>query len=542
MAIVIKFLLLPFNYMTMISKNITYLLLKTSFIILLIAFIFPVITRADGFKFKIKNTAKTNVTVFYKISKRSGGFKLKSLARLQSGEEMIKSVSVNKGDTIAFYGQNPGDETSAIVKKDYEVLSKTKNEVTLIPIVIPDKENASFESLENLSLQLEHNKVLNFLLKMDSSAATSFALLENNFQNVYPLGTFIFVDTKTNRLLLPPLEPSFWNNRENYLTIQDSLSTLVNTQTRVQGGAQVAYFLGKLCSQFSNTNSVQLNFKGKVSLIRWKPGPTANIYQVFDDNAVKSFLQNCYAQIDNPDQQYQRYRLYFLSSYERIDNLDIYGKKLYSFGNQTDLSISSNPGFKLFSSNLGLVYAQNNNMSNFYSVQNAVLRTKAYDFTSLLFNGFKNSVKAKIVADAYVHQRQVKDAILGEYENLISYNPNQNRLSLAKLTRADSSYSLTPIITTIANLTPFNYAVADTAKTEAAIANNDVIEGYNTRVKIFNAHLLQINILIKKLDQINTDITKLSQTKNDPVYANTAKSSPGLLTEIEVSNTIVRKE
>src|SRR5688572_11947966 len=154
----------------MVSKSITDLHVKTSLIILLIVFIFPVTSRADGFKFKIKNTAKTTVTVFYKISKKSGDFKLKSLARLQAGEELIKSVSVRKGDTIAFYGQNPGDITSAIVKKDYEVLSKTKSEITLIPIVIPDKANASFESLENLSLQLEHNKVLNFLLKMDSSA------------------------------------------------------------------------------------------------------------------------------------------------------------------------------------------------------------------------------------------------------------------------------------------------------------------------------------------------------------------------------------
>ena len=502
----------------------------------------PLLSIADGFKFKIKNTSKGSVTVFYKISKKSGDFKLKSLARLKANEETIKSVSISKGDTIAFYGQNPEDETSAIVKKDYETLIQTKNEVTLIAIVLPEKENASFESLENLSLQLEHNKVLNFLLKMDSSAATSFALLENNFQNVYPLGTFIFVDTKTNRLLLPPLEPSFWNNRENYLSIQDSLSTLVNTQTKVQGGAQVAYFLGRLASSFGNTNTVQMNFKGKISLIRWKPGPTANIYQVFDDLSVKSFLQNCYAQIDNPDQQYQRYRLYFLSSYERIDNLDIYGKKLYSFGNQTDLSISSNPGFKLFSSNLGLVYAKNTTMSNFYSVQNAVLRTKAYDFTSLLFNGFKNSVKAKIVADAYNNQRQVKDAILGEYENLLNYNPNPTRLGLAKLTRADSSYSLTPIITTIENLTPFNYAATDTTKTEAAAINNDQIEGYNNKVKIFNAHLQQINKLIKQLGQINTDITKLSQAKNEPGFASTAKNSPGLLTEIEVSNSIVRKE
>jgi hypothetical protein len=522
----------------MLLKNIFY---RTTLIGATL-FLIPFLSIADRFKFKIKNTSKSSVTVFYKISKKSGDFKLKSLARLKANEESFKSVSISKGDTIAFYGQNPEDETSAIVKKDFETLIQTKNEVTLIAIVIPEKENASFETLENLSLQLEHNKVLNFLLKMDSSAATSFALLENNFQNVYPLGTFIFVDTKTSRLLLPPLEPSFWNNRENYLSIQDSLSALVNTQTNIKGGAQVAYFLGKLASSFGNTNTVQINFKGKISLIRWKPGPTANIYQVFDDNSVKSFLQNCYALIDNPDQQYQRYRLYFLSSYERIDNLDIYGKKLYSFGNQTDLAISSNPGFKLFSSNLGLVYAKNTTMSNYYSVQNAVLRTKAYDFTSLLFNGFKNSVKAKIVADAYAHQRQVKDAILGEYENLISYNPNPTRLGLARLTKADSSYSLTPIITTIENLTPFNYAASDTTKTEAAVINNDQIAGYNNKVKIFNAHLQQINNLIKQLGQINADITKISQAKNEPSYGITAKNSPGLLTEIEVSNTIVRKE
>ncbi|MEO8885099.1 MAG: hypothetical protein ABI367_03490 [Mucilaginibacter sp.] len=520
----------------MYLKHTTY---KSILLILVVVFALPFLAVAGGFKFKLKNTSKATVTVFYKISKKSGDFKLKSLARLLAGEETTKSVSVNKGDTIAFYGQNPEDETSAIVKKDYESLSK--NQVMLIPIVIPEKDNANFETLENLSLQLEHNKVLNFLLKMDSSAANNFALLENNFQNVYPLGTFIFVDTKTNRLLLPPLEPSFWNNKENYLTIQDSLSTMVNTQNGVRGGAQVAYFLGKLCAQFSNTNSVQLNFKGKVSLIRWKPGPTANIYQVFDDNSVKSFLQNCYAQIDNPDQQYQRYRLYFLSSYERIDNLDIYGKKLYSFGSQTDLSISSNPGFKLFSSNLGLVYAKNTDMSNFYSVQNAVLRTKAYDFTALLFNGFKNNVKARIVADAYAHQRQVKDAILGEYENLINYNPNAAHLSLARLTRADSSYSLTPIITTIENLTPYNYMVPDTAKTDVALTYNENITGYNNKVKLFNAHLQQINSLIKQLDQINNDITKLAQAKTDQ-YGSTNKGSPGLLTEIEVSNTIVRKE
>ena len=166
----------------------------------------PLLLNAKGFKFKVKNDTKNVVTVFYKISKKSGGFKVKSLVKLSPNEERIKDVSVAKGDTISFYGQNAEDETSAIVRRNFAELAKQKEETFFIPILIPQKANASFESLENLSLQLEHNKVLNFLLKMDSSSMTSLSLLENNFQNVYPLGTFIFVDTKTNRLLLPPLD------------------------------------------------------------------------------------------------------------------------------------------------------------------------------------------------------------------------------------------------------------------------------------------------------------------------------------------------
>ena len=195
----------------------------------------PLLANATGFKFKVRNTTKNELTVFYKIVKKTGAFKLKSLVKLKPAEEKIKEVSVSKGDTISFYGQNGEDETSAIVRKDFETLNKQKEEVYYIPIIIPEKESANFESLENLGLKLEHNKVLNFLMKMDSSSMTSLSLLENNFQNVYPLGTFIFVDTKTNRLLLPPLEPSFWNNSETYFSIQDSLYAMVNNNHQLQG-------------------------------------------------------------------------------------------------------------------------------------------------------------------------------------------------------------------------------------------------------------------------------------------------------------------
>ncbi|QJD97112.1 hypothetical protein HH214_15170 [Mucilaginibacter robiniae] len=528
------------------SKKIASITTVTSFklnqlVLLLLALVFGAASsRAEDFKFKLKNESKSSLLVFYKISKKSGAFKVKSLMKLKPDEERIKEVEVSKGDTISFYGQNQEDVTSALIKKDYTYLNAHKNQVFYIPIVIPEKENASFESLQNLSLQLEHNKVLNFLLKLDSSTVSSFSLLENNFQNVYPLGTFIFVDTKTNRLLLPPLEPSYWNNSENYLTIQDSLYALVTTQHQVQADAQIAYFLGRLSNSFNNNNCVELDFKGKLSLIRWRPSPNANIYQIFNDNAVKAFIQNCYAQIDNPDQQYQRYRLYFLTSYERVDNLEVYGRKFYNFGNQTDLSISSNPGFQLVSSNVGLMYAKNRTLSNYYSVQNAVLRTKAYDFTSLLFKGFKNDIKARIVTDTYMRQRQVQSAILGEYENLISYNPNSQGLSLAKLSKRDSS-SLIPVLTTVANLTPYNYQALDTAKAAPA-GKNDQVEAYNNRARMFNAHLSEINSLVKQLNQIDADITKISQTKTDAGYANTSKSTPGLLNEIEVSTTLVRKE
>jgi hypothetical protein len=510
------------------------------------AFIFlicfsPLLVNAEGFKFKIKNTTKNVVTVFYRINKKSGDFKLKSLVKLGPGEEKIKDVSVNKADTIAFYGQDAEDKTSVFIRRDFATLSRQKDEVFYIPIIIPEKASTNFESIENLSLQLEHNKVLNFLMKMDSSSMTSMSLLENNFQNVYPLGTFIFVDTKTNRLLLPPLEPSFWNNTENYFTIQDSIYALVNNNHQLQAGAQVS-FIAKLFDSLKVNNAEELEFKGKLSLLRWKPSANANIYQIINDKSFDAFLQNCYDQIDNPDTQYGHYRLYFLSSYERVDDLEIYGKQFYTFGNEADVSIMvGDPSFSLFSTNLGMLYTKNKTLSNYFSVQNSVLRTKAYDFTSLLFNGFKNSVKYKLVEGAYHNQKRLASAILGEYRDLVDYNPDPVKLSLVKLNDKDTTASLAPVITTVGNLSAYQYQRADTSKTPAAISKNEQIEGFNNKARIFNSHLKEINGLIKQINQTNQDIAKMSESENNH-YKYSAKSPAGLLNEITVSNSIVKKE
>src|SRR6201986_2293331 len=225
-------------------KPAIFIPLKAGIAVLMVCLL-PFISKADSIKFNVKNTTKNVVTVFYKIDKRSGVYKLRSLVKLAPGEQKIKEVSVAKGDTIEFYGQDPQDQTSVIIRRDYTLLSQNKEQVYDIPIIIPEKENSNFESMQALSLQLEHNKVLNFLMKLDSTSMSSMSLLENNFQNVYPLGTFLFVDTKTNRLLLPPLEPSFWNNTENYFTIQDSVYALVDNAHGLQEGASFS-FLAKL--------------------------------------------------------------------------------------------------------------------------------------------------------------------------------------------------------------------------------------------------------------------------------------------------------
>ena len=513
--------------------NISIFFLSSIFLLL------PVIANATGFKFKIKNTAKTNLAVFYRINKKSGNFKVKTLFSLKPGEERIKDISIDKGDTVAFYGQDAEDETSVTVRKDFASLIQNKNTVYYIPIIVPEKQTSNFESLDGLSVKLEHNKVLNFLLKMDSSSMSSLSMLENNFQNVYPLGTFIFVDTKTNRLLLPPLEPSFWNNSENYLTIQDSLYAMVNKSKAGMVNAQVAYFVAKMFDSLRVNNTAELEFKAKLSLIRWKPSANADIYQIFDDKAVDAFLQNCYAQINNPDQEYQRYRLYFLSSYERIDDLEIYGKQYYSLGNEADLSLST-PA-QVFSTNLGIMYTKQKTLSNYYSVQGAVLRTKAYDFTSLLFNAFKNNVKNKIIAETVNNQHNITVAIVDEYKSLVAYNPDPVRLSLQAIDPKDVSPSLVPIETTVNNLSPYTYMPSDTSKQASATANNYKIDTYNNKVKFFNSHLKEIDNLIKQLDQTNSDLTKISQTNPDKSFSSTV-NSPGLLKEIEVNSQIVRKQ
>ena len=181
-------------------------------------------------------------------------------------------------------------------------------------------------------------------------------------------------------------------------------------------------------------------------------------------------------------------------------------------------------------------------MSNYYSVQNSILRTKAYDFTQLLFNGFQNNVKEKLVEDAYHTQHRLAAAILGEYEGLVDYNPSPEQLNLVKLNPKDTTASLTPVITTVSNLSAYPYHATDTAKTAAAIAANDKTTGYNNRARIFNSHLTEINSLIRQLNQTNSDIVKMQESVNRNQYKNYAKSSAGMLNEIEVSNKIIRKE
>ncbi len=491
---------------------------------------------ADSFKFRFRNTSKSTLAIFYKDIRKDGSYKTKAIFKLASGEQKDKEISVSKNDTLAFYGQSTEGENSVYIRRDYSYLKQQKLPVWIIPIVIPEKLNTRFESLEGLGLQLEHNKVLNFLLKLDSTSMSSLTLLENNFQNVYPLGTFIFVDTKTNRLLIPPLEPSFWAGSENYLTIQDSLYTLINNERRGQANVQLAYFVAKLFDSLRVSNTAELEFKGQLSLIRWKPGPTANIYQVFNDKSVQAFMQNCFAQINEPDVQFRRYRLYFVSSYERIDNLQISGKKFYSFGNETDASVQG----QLFSTDLGIMFSKNNVFSNYFSIQNAVLRTKAYDFTSMLFNAFKNNTRNKILTDTYANQHEITEAIVGEYNNLVAYNPNPQGLNLVKLSKDDVSSSLVPVITTVNNLTPYAPAPLDTSRQAAASGSAEKAETYNNRVKLYNSHLKQLNVLIKQLDQTNADIAKLSQQDNSKAFP--AGNPSVMLNEMEVSNAIVRKD
>jgi len=509
---------------------------------LFIVFLFlslPDYAMASGIKFRIRNTAKTKIAVFYRLIQPTGGLKVKAVFSLEPGQVKEKVVTIKKNDTIAFYGQDSEDQPSVAVRHDGASLLKNKNRIIDIPIIIPEKATTSFESLEGLSVKLEHNKVLNFLLKMDSTSMSSLSMLEKNFQNIYPLGTFIFVDVKTNRLLLPPLEPSFWNSSENYLSIQDSLYAMVDKEKRGMANAQVAYFVAKMFDSLRVENSAELEFKAKLSLVRWKPTPQANIYQIFNDKAFLDFLQNCYAQIDNPDKEYQRYRLYFLSSYERIDDLEVYGRQFYNFGNETDVSF--NMPSQILNTNLGIMYAKTKTLSNYFSVQGAVLRTKAYDFTSLLFNGFKSNVKKTIIAEDVVQKHRISSDIVDEYKSLVAYNPDPQQLNLQAIDPKDASPSLLPIRTTLSDLSPYSPQPPDTSKLATAAANNIRINAFNNKVRFFNSHLQQLNKLFKELDQTDADLEKISAAAPDKNFS-ASVSSPGLLNEIEVNSQIVRKE
>jgi len=498
---------------------------------------------AENFRFKFKNASKSGLTIYYQIFRESGNSKVHSLFKIQPAEERIKILNLKVGDTVSFYGQNTQNESTPIIKKNYDELFSWIGKDIRIALVVPEKQSASFESLENLGLKIEHNKVLNFLVKADTNMVNSLSLLEDNFKNIYPLGTFLFVDTKTNKLLIPPLEPSFWNQSETYLTIQDSLDELVNTTHQVQGGAQVAFFLANLLSSLKIEKTWEVNFKGKISLVRWKPSNNANIYQIFNDRSVLNFLQNCFEQIDDPDKEFQRYRLYFLSSYERIDDFEIFGKQFFNWENNSSLSLgSTDQGFKLLGSNLGLVYTKDKTLTNYFSVQNAVMRTKVYDLTSQLFREFKSATRQKIIDETNVKKRVIEKAILAEYGDLIEYNPDPKILSLAKLSKMDSSNSLTPVLTTIKELSPFSYKVPiqDSLK-RISTGKPEDLEAYNFRVKLFNSHLNEISSLCKQLDLITGDLEKLSLVNRESTFPNRLNNSGINLSETEINASLCLK-
>ncbi len=180
-------------------------------------------------------------------------------------------------------------------------------------------------------------------------------------------------------------------------------------------------------------------------------------------------------------------------------------------------------------------------MSNYYSIQNAVLRTRAYDFTPLLFNKFKSSQKSAVISETYAKQKSIELAIVGEYKNLVAYNPDPGRLNLVALTNADTSFSLTPIITTVSNLSPYAPEPPDTSKQAAAAAENYKIQSFNNKAMFFNSHLKEINELIAELNRVNGDLAKLVTSKSERTYSSTASAS-GFLNEVEISNKIIRKQ
>ena len=121
-------------YLSPLVPEVNSYLKKTLFFLLMLTGL-PFIANANGFKFKIKNTAKTNVAVFYKINEKSGGFKLKALFNLKPGEMREKELTVKKDDTIAFYGQDAEDQTSVTLKRTFDMLNQSRTTVYYIPII-----------------------------------------------------------------------------------------------------------------------------------------------------------------------------------------------------------------------------------------------------------------------------------------------------------------------------------------------------------------------------------------------------------------------
>jgi hypothetical protein len=446
---------------------------------------------AKKFPFKLTNNTAFPIQVSAQLMKGVEKDNPDFLFVLKPNESKQFEYKVRNGEKVKFIGVGGGIETLPLVKSFENLSSRIPNEYSL---VLPVLDKLNVIELNEAIAKIKNDNILKIL--MDSSKYLK--------DELPPLGTFLFIDTKANSVL--PLTASYWKNEQLIRNVDNqyfNTTSYINSTNAGSLSVSGVPFLRSLSTSFNSSNIMEVVWDIQNAHIQqWQPNDK-NVFQILQDPVNDGFIKACVGEMKAKNLAGGDYQLLFISSAYVVDKIKIAGRKYNAISFNADVDFQIPPTGVEVVQPIGVdasfKYTRAKTYSNVDSTLNAYLRFLAQDYTPAL-NAYLTQQERKTQKDAAVAKAEgLKNSIIGQYSVLQSLDG-----SLIKSDAVD-------VIIPIANSTP--ELVLRTEITDSA--NNNITAKseleYNSRARQYNSVLLSLKENVMNYKLTLESIDKLAQ-------------------------------
>lgn len=446
---------------------------------------------AKKFLFKLTNNTAFPIQVSAQLIKGVEKDNPDFLFVLNPNESKDFDYKVKSGEKVKFIGVGGGIETLPLVKS-YDILStKARNEYSL---VVPVLDKLNVIDLNDAIAKLKNDNILRIL--MDSAKYAK--------DELPPLGTFLFINTKTSSVL--PLTAAYWKN-ENLLRKVDNqyfnTTSFINSSNAGSLSISGVPFLRSLSTSFSSSNIMEVVWDIQNAHIeQWQPSDK-NVFQILQDPVNDFFIKACVNEMKDKKLAGGDYQLLFISSAYVVDKIKIAGRKYNAVSFNADVDFQLPPAGVEVVQPIGVdasyKYTRAKTYSNVDSTLNAYLKFLAQDYTPAL-NSYltqqdrltqKNAALAKI--------QELKTSISQQYSALQSLDNS--------LIKSDAVDVIIPIVNSTPELKLKEETIDSTGNNITPQTDLD----YNKKARQYNSLLSSLKENVAGYKLTVESIDKLSQ-------------------------------